>query len=153
MTEILEIPTKKSENPNDVRSTLKRGLAKLHKKGIKVNFTHANNPIAEIPEGMSGHGQREVEMNIFFDKGETEPRYGSGTDSVISARLSHGWTVCEVTLRKDALTSNIPPTETVYVGHAICSANDNYNGNVGALISLSRALKSAKIDSRHFFNQ
>ena len=124
---------------------LRTGMAKLKAMGVGVRFQHRNNPVAEIPPDFPGHGEREVTQDLAFHKGDHEPTHHYGEydeNTELYARCAHGYTTCIVTVSDG----------TEVYGHAICSVHDHYNGNVGALLSLSRALKKTNLDVHSVFN-
>lgn len=104
----------------------------LKEIGAAVSFEHRKFPVAK-------DGQRETRFDIWFKEDSTEPNFGIDThdDSdpeglILYAQEALGYTVCRLDYPNGASATTI----------SICSAKDRYNGKIGEMVSLKRALNA-----------
>lgn len=107
--------------------------------GAEVTIEHKKAPKLSIPSGETGYGEREIMINLWFTEDGEIPHFGKIPDddsSYISAQEASGYSVAQVSL-------SINPVETknfTVFGKSICSANEYFNGNIGAFLSIMDAL-------------
>lgn len=105
--------------------------------GAEVTIEHERAPLLPLGSGKSGFGSRGVFKNIYFNEGDEKPRFGSLDDSIeahVFAQRASGYTVAKVDFH-----DNNPQIGVIF-GKSICSADENFNGNIGSFYALMDAL-------------
>lgn len=107
---------------------------------------HVVNPIAVRHDGLSGDGTRQITEFLYFPDHASETPIAAENfdtipdDSVLFAEEAIGYTT--VKLEFDANGERV-----TIIGKTICSAHDDYNGNLGVVLALKNAFE--QIEARN----
>jgi hypothetical protein len=151
LAKIHKIRSKKAGLSSDLLCELLRDF------GAEVSIEHTLAPKLDIPVGASCFGEREVMENIWFGEDDQEPHFGNLPDDIdkiyISAQQASGYSVAKVSLPISHSEQQIEISGTInemekelskhfiiVYGKSICSANETFNGNIGAWFALMDAL-------------
>jgi hypothetical protein len=119
--------------------------------GAEVTIEHTKAALLSHKTGEPGYGRRNVFFNLWFNEEDSEPKFDSlnasfnGDECYVSAQAASGYSVAKVVLPLDegqhqvASASGDVKDITIF-GKSICSANEVFNGNIGAFFALMDAL-------------
>lgn len=133
-----KIPTEYQITKMIYRNITKNFIETLRSMNVSIVPKHCINPIEINHRGISGDGTRQITRNLYFlDNSSTEPNTVDDIkdlpeDVILFAEKAIGYTTVTLTFDVNDETYTI-------VGKTICSANDNYNGNIGVIQALQDA--------------
>jgi hypothetical protein len=124
-------------------------LATLSGMNVKATPHHIINPIAIRQDGTPGDGTRQITEFLYFPDHTSETPVNAKTieeipiDYVLFAEQAIGYTTVK-------LEFDVKGEPVTIIGKTICSGSDDYNGNLGLILSLKNAIEqidARKIDS------
>jgi len=106
---------------------------------VDIKITHRKTEILPLQAGESGYGSRDILYNIWFTEQGNEPNFGTDNldKAYILAEKSHGYTLARLIIPSN---NQEYPNPLIISGKAICSADEDYNGHIGAFFALIDAL-------------
>ena len=127
-TKMLKTRSKKASNAIRMLTEL------LESFGATVVIDHFRAPFTDAKQGESGFGDRVPFSNIWFDQEGIEPHFGmDGLEENVHiyAEEANGYSIATVSFGDESDLKGM-----IVNGKSICSADENFNGNIGAFFAL-----------------
>lgn len=116
----------------------------LREFGAEVTIEHTKAPKLDVLPGTSGFGEREIMEDIWFGEEDENPHFGNvpedSREVYIYAQRASGYTVAKVSFTGQGNTPTPKGIPLHVFGKSICSANETFNGNIGAFFALMDVL-------------